>query len=602
MPGMKSRNVLSHAAAVAVFAGLSVAVMWPALTRPAWWGVHDWAQFYSYFGVPLRAIVEYHELPGWNPWYYGGNVQWGHPDDPTLSPLFLPVLLFGTVAGLKLDIVLVLAGGMYSMWLLARRVGASWAPAVFAAVVWGLNGWHAYHFAVGHMDHLTFLLQPLAVLVYLMSLDDLRWSAAAGAVIALMLLSGGPYPFVFTCILLAVLSLALAGQRNSLRPVKAAVIGVALAAGLAAAKLVATAHFTLASPPVFTDITGASLGVVWRALMAPRLPMVVPFAQTSYGSWEFAAYVGWVPLVLFAVGAVLAARRVWPWLLVAAVFLITAMGSASPVNFFSLFTAPPGLAGMHVPFRFIVHVILAAAVIGAVGLEWLKSQAGRLAAPFGAAVALAGAAAAAGTLVWMHYNRPVPVYRLAAYYTPPSKGGAVTVRPQDEISLAPEVQRFVPRTYPQALQVYLSFLRRERLSWGYDAVRLTKRAAFPGEEGYRGETYIEAPEAGRAEIVAATQSKYTVKYEAVADGMLVLNQNWFPGWAASGAAGPAGSLGGIVAAPVKAATGSVRFEFRPATRPIGLFISLVTAGGIAMWVARSRPADRRRKHSRTASS
>ncbi len=66
MPGMKSRTVAAHAAAAALFAAMSVAVMWPALTRPAWWGVHDWAQFYSYFGVPLRAVMdEAREAAGW---------------------------------------------------------------------------------------------------------------------------------------------------------------------------------------------------------------------------------------------------------------------------------------------------------------------------------------------------------------------------------------------------------------------------------------------------------------------------------------------------------------------------------------------------------
>ena len=601
MQGIRSRGILAHAAAAALFTALAAAVMLPALTRMGWWGVHDWAQFYAYFGVPQRAIAEYHELPGWNPYYYGGNVQWGHPDDPTLSPLFLPVLFLGVVVGLKVDMLLVLAGGMYSMWLLARRVGASWVPAAFAGVVWGLNGWHAYHFAVGHMDHLTFLFQPLAVLLFLKAIDDFRWSVAAAAVTALMLLSGGPYPFVFTCVLFGVLALALAGQRNDLRPVKAAVLTIAATAGLAAVKLVSTMHFALASPPVYTDVTGASLRVIWAGLMRARMPMLVPFALTPYGSWEFAAYIGWAPVALFVLGAVVAAKRMWPWLVVAGVFLIATMGSASPVNFFSLFTAPPGLSGMHVPFRFIIHVILAAALIGALGLEWLKQKAARIAWPLGTAAALACAAIAGGMLVLMHYNRPVPLYRLPAYYIPPVKDGGRPAREQDNVSLAPEVQAFVPETYPQALQVYAAFLEKQRLSWGYDAVRLTKRAKFLGEEGYRGEAYLEPAEAGRAEITAATQSKYTVRYEAVTDGMLVLNQNWFSGWSVSGAAGPAQPLDGVVAAPVKAGTGTARFEFRPVTRPIGLFISLVTAGGLAFWLARGRPeSGRKNRKARSA--
>ncbi len=595
------KTVLRHAALWALFVALALAVVWPALGRITWWGVHDWTQFYSYFGVPRRAIVEYHELPGWNPYYYGGSVQWGHPDDPTLSPVFIPVLVFGVIAGLKIDMILVLAGGMYSMWLLARRLSLSWAAGIFAAVVWGLNGWHAYHFAVGHMDHLTFLFQPLAMLFFMKALDDLRWSVAGAAVIALMFLSGGPYPFVFTSVLVTVMGLLFAGQRNSARPLEAAGLMLVLAGGFAAVKLLATLQFALGAPSVYTDFTGTPLRMIWSGLFNPRVPMVSAYRGTRYGGWEFGAYIGYVPAVLFLAGACLTAKRTWPWLVAAGVFLIAVMGRVSPVNFFSLFTAAPGLSGMHVPFRFIVHVLLAVAVVGAAGLDRLAEYAKRLGGRAAAAAVLAVVTvASAGMLVWMHYDRPVPLYGLASYLVPPAKYGGSLAGTEGLKRIEGEEGRFVPETFAQAVEVYEAFLDHRRLSWGYDAVHLECHASFPEQADYRGEAYVARPELGAASLKESSLSRYVVEYDTSGRALVVLNQNAYPGWVADGASGRAGDFAGLVAAPVEAGRGEVTFAYRPVTRPLGLFMTLVAAGAAGYWVTRRRRPPTKKERAKAA--
>jgi hypothetical protein len=308
MAGITPGRALKAAGLWLLLAALALAVFFPALEHIHWWGAHDWAQFYSYYGVPRRAVVQYGELPGWNPYYYGGTLQWGHADDPTLSPLFAPILIWGEVVGSKVDCLLCIFGGMLCMWLLARRLGVSPIASLFAATLWGLNGWHAFHLAVGHMDHLTFLFQPLAVYFFLRSLDDRRWAAAAGAAVAFMFLSGGPYPFIFTSILLVVLSGFLCAQRNSARPFALAALSLAFAAGFAAVKLLSTLQLAALSPAVESDNSGTTLAMVWRAFFDSRLPMVVPYARTQYGAWEYAAFIGFVPAVLAVVGAVAGAK------------------------------------------------------------------------------------------------------------------------------------------------------------------------------------------------------------------------------------------------------------------------------------------------------
>jgi len=601
MAGITGSKAVRTTALWTLFLALALAVTLPMLIHPTWWGVHDWPQFFSYYGVPRQAIVEYKELPGWNPYYYGGNIQWGHPDDPTLSPIFIPILIFGEVVGPKIDVILVLAGGMFCMWLLARFLSISAIGSLFASAVWGFNGWHAFHFAVGHMDHMTFLFQPLAVLFYLKALDDRRWAFGVGAVVALMLLSGGPYPFTFTSILLVVLSLFYCARRNNWRPFTTAVLSLVIAAGLSAAKLVSMVEFTILSPPVEPDVSGIGPRAVWRALFDPALGMWEPYAGTKYGAWEFAAFIGYIPAALCIIGVCARIKQVWPWVGVGIVFLIAAFGSTSPVNFFSLFTAPPGLSGMHVPFRFIVHSLLALAIVGAFGLDFIMDIAGR--AHLRAAGVIAAAllaAAATGNLIWMHYDRPVALYTLASFVAPHAK-----------LPKPPEaVIRYVPKTYSEAVEVYSAFLDKRRLSWGYDAVHLKEAAIVEGEEGYRGEAYVvdaqaaagapagsknPLPSAGRAELKEHSLSSYRVSYDATAEADLVLNQNYAPGWAVEGSLEAPENLRGVVAARVGARQGEAVFTYRPMSRVWGGFITLATIAIGAVFVRRGRAGRKTRR-------
>jgi hypothetical protein len=591
MAGVKRKSLVRTLVVSALFLCLALAVTYPALRYISWWGVHDWVQFYTYYGVPHKAVMTFHELPGWNPYFYGGNVQWGHPDDPTLSPLFIPMLLFGVVAGVKIDLVLVLAGGMLSMWFLARRLELSLAAAFFASAVWGLNGWHAYHLAVGHCDHFTFLFEPLAVYFFLRACDDLRWGIGAAAVMAFMYLSGGPYPFVFTALLLAVLGLLLSGRFDSWRPVRAAVTVFIFAAGFAFIKLLPTIIFMLRSEHVPADATGTGLKVLWRGLFDSALPMYDEgrYVASRYGAWEYAAYIGYVAGIVFLMGAVLAARKAWPWLVMAAVFLVASFGSWSPVNFFYVFTAVPGLSGMHVPFRFVVHFIMAVAIVGGMGIDALRELISKTTARRAAAfIAVVLAAAPAADLIRMHYGRPVPLYGLASYLLPPKKyGGEMpAVPPYPRLTKGEEI--YVPKTYEQALQVYIYFLESKRLSWGYDAARLPNAAKFPEDSGYRGEAYLLREAGGRADLVASTLSTYRVAYECGEANTVVLNENYMPGWRASGAAGGAYERGGLVAADVPAGKGEVEFAYRPASRLPAALVSLAAIGAAVLFARRLR--------------
>ena len=67
---------------------LSVIVCLPLFDQPDALGSSDWDQHLFYYGAVLKSVVEYGQLPFWNPWYCGGNVLWQNPQIALLSPVY----------------------------------------------------------------------------------------------------------------------------------------------------------------------------------------------------------------------------------------------------------------------------------------------------------------------------------------------------------------------------------------------------------------------------------------------------------------------------------------------------------------------------------
>src|SRR5471030_1126662 len=72
----------------ALYLALALAFCWPLFEHPQALGAMDWDQHHFYYGSFLRNVVDYAQLPLWNPWYCGGDVQWQNPQIALLSPVY----------------------------------------------------------------------------------------------------------------------------------------------------------------------------------------------------------------------------------------------------------------------------------------------------------------------------------------------------------------------------------------------------------------------------------------------------------------------------------------------------------------------------------
>ena len=85
----------------------------------------DWDQHLLYSWSTYRSLMEFSELPLWNPWYLGGNPQLGNPQVHFPTPMLLFDLAAGPVLGMKLKILAHHWLGLVGTYWLGRQVGLS---------------------------------------------------------------------------------------------------------------------------------------------------------------------------------------------------------------------------------------------------------------------------------------------------------------------------------------------------------------------------------------------------------------------------------------------------------------------------------------------
>src|SRR5687768_14045443 len=106
----------------ALYGVLSVVFCTPLFAQPLALGVFDWDQHLFYYGSVLKNVIEYGQMPYWNPWYCGGNVMWQNPQIAILSPVYPLAAVMSLQLAMKINNVLHYWLGFIGMHLLLTRI------------------------------------------------------------------------------------------------------------------------------------------------------------------------------------------------------------------------------------------------------------------------------------------------------------------------------------------------------------------------------------------------------------------------------------------------------------------------------------------------
>jgi hypothetical protein len=359
----------------------------PLLLKWSWYGKGDWGYFHFLDHVARRTVLDFGELPEWNPYQCGGNVLAANTQAHILSPWLAFPLAFGPAAGAKLAATVHGLLGALGMWVLLGAMGIRGAGRFLGTVLFACSGFFGHQIAGGHVWALPFYYVPWVVYFLLRGSYELKWAALAGLFWGLMAMEGGVYPAPYTGILVGAVVLAMAlgwmpleGKPRARWWKPPAAFGVCLVAFalIAAAKLVPDLFHMAAHPRRIPDYPRIGLGTLLDAFTWRNLQWGWDRpSHHDYPWWgEYGSYIGWAGIVLAAGAIVLRFRRVRVSLVLLAVSLTMALGALGPWTPWDTLHRLPVFENLRVPSRFVVFSMLAIAWLAAVavhdGEAWLR--------------------------------------------------------------------------------------------------------------------------------------------------------------------------------------------------------------------------------------
>jgi hypothetical protein len=333
--------------------------------------------FYPQRAYLAQSLVE-GRLPLWNPYLFMGAPFLANPQTAVLYPLSWLFLLGPVEFVYTVQLVLHTYLAALFTYLLARAAfGVGPLAALVGALAYAFGGFMAAQ--AGHLNQLSAAAWlPAVLLAYDQAVRRLSpaWAGLGALAFGMQLLAGHPQESYMTALVLVLFWLVRAPWRNAWRLAWAAFAGI-LVAGVGA--LVAAAQVLPTLELVGHSIRGT--GVVWEDAVARSLPSylvpraLMPPFWLNVASTEYVGYVGVTPVAMgFLALMVVRSRFVVFGALLCFIGLFLAPGENNGY-YGLLFSTVPGFDTFRVPARWLFLWCFGAAVLSALGAEWIRQGA-----------------------------------------------------------------------------------------------------------------------------------------------------------------------------------------------------------------------------------
>ena len=526
------------------------------------WGILDWDQHFLYHAVPHRTIMEYHQFPLWNPYYCGGNVMLANPQSNFLSPLFLPELLFGVVIGLKLEIWLHLLIGMYGMYLISSRLyKLPPISSLVPATVFMLSGMYSFNLAAGQTNFMSIAYVPFVYYFFIKGIDDIKYAIISGYFLALMVFEGGTYTVPHTALFVVVISLLLAIQQRRLLPLRATLICGITGCLVSAVKLLPALEF-IKMIPRYTDSADTLTPELLYRILFDRVQYlsIKGFPGQAWGWEEYAHYVGFLPLLLAIAGILLLYRKEWPLIITGLFFLVLSWGNFSDLSPWNILHQLPLFKSQRVPSRFLQMFVFVAAIFSGFASSKIETfdlhrlTANKFAKKWASLLVIA-----------------LIVFIITLDLTSVNSGVFSEAFPHQPPEV--HVNDFFRQVVGKDTAMYLGFLENRGTIACYEEMHLPTMAIPLTDQMYKNDEAYLVEGAGRADVTSWSPNGVTVQVNG--EGILLLNQNYAPGWRTKEKKDVI-SYKGVLATHVTRDDKEVTFYYFPATFLIGMVVTVST--------------------------
>jgi hypothetical protein len=569
----------------ALYGVLSVLITSPIFARPQALGVNDWDQHLFYYGVVLKNVVEYGQAPFWNPWYCGGNVMWQNPQVAILSPVYPLTALVSLQLAMKINIALHYWIGFIGMHvLLTRVIGLAFLPAViYLATLVTASGAPAIHLRAGHSVFLPGFYLPLQLYFFFMALrtGGVKYICLSAVTLALMIFNGGTHILPMSIAALGTFAIAAAIAKRDWRPIAFALAFGIAGLAYAAPKLLPVVQFVTGeqfwdtrNPTESPDLV--TLDMLKQTYLVPTQDVSERLPMQRHGWHEYGNYIGPVSAMVIVAGLILVfvkrpPRDRWFGIGLGVTSIVLFLLSLGEFHAY----APANLAH-HVPlfsrFRIPSRYSIAFLQFAVLATAWSFASIGEVRAlkkPARIAAAILMLAAAAHLLLVNQWNfRGVfvePAFNTSFTWMGGPRQVATDARQSP---------------YERGSPMLRALMENRSFFSCYESLQLVRGAVpdrpqvFEKSDTTRMHSVTFSPNSMRFTVNAGAQ-----------DSLVMLNQNWAPGWTTD--AGPL-----VVGAPTElsgvtvpaAQSGTYRFSFVPPYFWAGMAIfAIAIALSVAGW-------------------
>ena len=568
----------------------------------------DWLQMLSYYRADRISLLQYHQAPLRTFYFGGGYPLIANPQDGFLSPFFIPVLIFGEVIGLKINVFLMHIIAALGMYYLTKSVlKYNYAGALFSVFIFCLGG-YMHRLLIrgqGYISPLYSFFIPLIFAFFIKSREHRKYLFYSILVLTIMVTQAGLY-FLPTVIFLFLFSCAQVFKYEDKRftfdisYLSNFFIIILFVFLLGAVKILPMLELLRQNPRLAEGYTAYSQNQdlvlnIYKAFMTHQMNLPDPW------QWRY-FYVGYLPIIFSLLSFIIFWRETKKYLFLLIVFMLLSFGAHTSLDLFKLVSGLPIFSSIYHPTRYFVpFVIFILAVTSGQFFSLPEKLKKKLINPILAmaiiitVIDLLRVNTAAGEA--FPITIPQPKSQLSLFYVQNLHASGQYGPVSEKIPVLRSWEMTRPTQYELMLQNI------GKINW-YGNIHLGEYAApkyyvdWNGEDSldpkgytwglnpeYRGEIYFLNNPDNKAEFSYFGPNKIIVKVNVVRPDVLVINQNYDKYWK-SDYANTINHNGLLAIKLDKTGDSEIKFNYVPVSFYLGLAVSLGTVILIVYWFLR----------------
>ncbi|MBC8495029.1 hypothetical protein H8D36_02650 [archaeon] len=491
-------------------------------------GGGDWDQHLFFHESPRKSILEFQQIPLWTAHYCAGNISLAHPESPFLTPMYLFIVIFGSIIGIKIQIIVYLFIGMVGMYLLSKHYNLKGTLALIPPIIFMGSSVFSAHIYSGVTMWFSMAFFPFIFLFFLKSYEKPKFIFLSGLFFALIIFSGASYPFLVFSLFIMIYAIIDAITLRNFKPIKMVIILLILFVLISAIKFIPEASFI--NERASEDGNWKRPGNAGYTVSTFLESLTVSPEKIDSGSYEEiingikhswfdnTQYISILGLVLAIIGMIffIKNKQYLPLFITLIIFIIISFGEIKFFNLWGLLHKLPFYSSMNAPPRVNMILVFILAIFAGKGLQelprFIRSKKMNYIINLIVVIALIVNLVLINNAIFQKtFNSEIPLIEKSNNF--------YQVRNYDNNSIHP---------LGWSLYSYPYLVANKGVVNCYEKVLINPRAIDIENDNYKGEAYLERN--GDVQYTYWSPNKLVLEIDTNEDNILIINQNFHKGW------------------------------------------------------------------------